>query len=230
MTGTQPQLAGNVSNSNERIEKENRKIFDAHGVFAINLMGSPGSGRTQLILRTVQGLSREIRIGVVEGSSTSDRLDSEQVLESGVPVTDVNTGGTGSVDATMLSRAIVKLPLRELDLVLVENVGGLILPAFPRLGTHANVVVASVPEGDEKPYRYPGIYSWADVVILNKTDLLQFVPFDLSVFRRGVQRVNPAAPVFPLSAYTGGDVHRWFDWLLEQCAVPKKPAVLSQTS
>jgi hydrogenase nickel incorporation protein HypB len=228
MNGTHLRLAGIVANSNERLENENRKIFDALGVFAINLMGSPGSGKTHLILRTIQGLSAQLQIGVVEGDTTSVTLDSEQVMASGVPVTEVNTGGIAGLDATMLSSAMAKLPLSQLDLVLVENVGNLILPASPKLGTHANVLVASVPEGDDKPYKYPSIYSSADVVILNKTDLLPAVPFDLAYFRRGIQRVNPAALVFLLSAYTGADVHRWFDWLFEQCGLPKKASAMQR--
>jgi hydrogenase nickel incorporation protein HypB len=228
MNAAHLQLVGSVANNHEGIENENRKIFDALDVFAINLMGSPGSGKTHLILRTIQGLSGRLQIGVVEGDTTSVTLDSEQVKASGVPVTDVNTGGSAGVDGTMLSSAMAKLPLSQLDLVLVENVGNLILPASLRLGTHANVLVASVPEGDDKPYKYSSIYSQADVVILNKTDLLPAVPFDLAYFRRGVERVNPEALVFPLSAYTGADVHRWFDWLLEQCGLPKKALAMQQ--
>jgi hydrogenase nickel incorporation protein HypB len=228
MNNTHLQWVGKVANGDERLDKENRKVFDALEVYAINLMGSPGSGKTHLILRTIQGLSRQLQIGVVEGDSTAVTLDSEQVMASGVPVAEVNTGGGGGVDAAMLRSAMAKLPLSQLDLVLVENVGNLILPTHPKLGTHANVLVASVPEGDDKPYKYPSIYSSADVVILNKTDLLPAVPFDLANFRRGVQRVNPQALVFPLSAYTGADVHRWFDWLFEKCGLPKKALVLGQ--
>jgi hydrogenase nickel incorporation protein HypB len=216
------QLAGNVTNRNECVEIENRKILDGFGVFAVNLMGAPGSGKTQLILRTIQGLSGQLQIGVVEGDTTSVTLDSEQVVASGVPVAEVNTGGSGGLDATMLSGAMAKLPLSQLDLLLVENVGSLILPASPKIGAHASVLVASVPEGDDKPYKYPGIYSRAGVVLLNKMDLLPAVSFDLAYFRRGVQKVNPEALVFPLSAYTGADVHWWFDWLLERCGIAKK--------
>lgn len=228
MSVANPQLVGNVAHSDGGIENENRRTLDGFGVFAINLMGSPGSGKTHLILRTIQGLSRQLRVGVVEGNTTAVTLDSEQVMASGVPVADVNTGGGGGVDARMLSQALTKLPLSELDLVFVENVGNLILPAAPKLGMHANVLVASVPEGDDKPYKYPTIYRSADVVILNKTDLLPAVPFDLAYFRRGIERINPKALVFPLSVYTGADVHRWFDWLFEHCGVSKKPSAMQQ--
>src|SRR5690349_7229813 len=125
MNNTHLQWAGKVANSDERLDKENRKVFDALEVYAINLMGSPGSGKTHLILRTIQGLSRQLQIGVVEGDSTAVTLDSEQVMASGVPVAEVNTGGGGGVDAAMLSGAMAKLPLSQLDLVLVENVGNL---------------------------------------------------------------------------------------------------------
>ena len=228
MNSTHLQLVGNVASSHGLVENENRKILQALEVFSINLMGSPGSGKTHLILRTIHGLCGQLQIGVVEGDTTSVALDSEQVMASGVPVTEVNTGDSGCVDALMLSSAMAKLPLSQLDLLLVENVGNLILPASSKLGTHANVLVASVPEGDDKPLKYPGIYRSADVVILNKTDLIPAIPFDLAEFRRGIERINPAALVFPLSAYTGADVHCWFDWLLKRCGVNQKPSALRQ--
>lgn len=229
MTGIQLQLAGNTANNRDYHADKNRERLDTLGVWSINLIGSPGAGKTQLILRTIQGLSRQLRIGVIEGDMTSVALDSEQVSALGRPVTQVSTGG-GALDAVMLGSALAKLPLNDLDLVIVENVGGLTLPGSPRLGTHANVLVASVPEGDDKPYKYPAIYRSADVVIVNKTDLLPSVQFDLAYFRCGVERLNPGVPLFPLSSYTGADVHRWFDWLSEQCGMGKRVSAMQQTA
>ncbi len=212
MTPIQPGEEGTMS-ANDRAAQENRTRLDAAGVFGINLMASPGAGKTSLVLRTIEALSTRVRIGVVEGDTTATTLDAERVSEVGVPVVPVNTGGSSQVDAALLSQALTSLPLEDLDLLIVENVGNLVWPARVRLGTHADVLIASVPEGDDKPYKYPHVYRSIDALVLNKTDLLPWVSFNLQYFRSGVAMLNPNVSFFSLSCYTGADLHRWIDWL-----------------
>jgi hydrogenase nickel incorporation protein HypB len=213
MASIQVPVVERILSANDRVAKENRARLDAAGVFALNLMASPGAGKTSLIVRTIEALSSSVRIGVVEGDTTATTLDADQVSEAGAPVIQVNTGGSCHLDAVMVSQALSSLPLERLDLLIVENVGNLVCPAAFRLGTHADVLIASVPEGDDKPYKYPKIYRNIDALVLNKTDLLPWIRFDLESFRRGVEMLNPGVALFPLSCYTGADLYRWLDWL-----------------
>jgi hydrogenase nickel incorporation protein HypB len=150
---------------------------------------------------------------VIEGDTAPVTIDADKVLAAGMPAVQVNTGGDCHLDAVMIQGALGSLPLDELDLVIVENVGNLVCPASFQLGTHASVLIASVPEGDDKPYKYPGIYRGVQAVILNKMDLLPYVPFDVDYFRRGVEALNPGLSFFPLSCATGEGVLAWVDWL-----------------
>lgn len=210
-----------ITGARDPIAERNRVHLRAASVYGINLMASPGGGKTSLILRTIQALSGRLRIGVVEGDTTAVTIDSAPIIETGVPVVQINTGSCCHLDATMLSSALERLPLADLDLLIVENIGNLVCSAARKLGVHSDVLIASVPEGDDKPYKYPNIYRNVDAVVLNKTDLLPYVEFDLSYFRRGVEQANPGVPLFPLSSYTGADVHRWVDWVSEKCPLPK---------
>jgi hydrogenase nickel incorporation protein HypB len=217
MVPIQVPVVERIMSANDRVAEENRARLDAASVFAVNLMASPGAGKTSLIVRTIEALSSSVRIGVVEGDTTVTTLDAEQVSEAGVPVVAVNTGGSCHLDAVMVNQALSSLPLEKLDLVIVENVGNLVCPAAFRLGTHADVLIASVPEGDDKPYKYPKIYRNIDALVLNKTDLLPWVSFNLESFHRGVEMLNPGVALFPLSCYTGADLYRWLDWLSLRC-------------
>jgi hydrogenase nickel incorporation protein HypB len=178
-------------------------------------MASPGAGKTSLITRTVEALRGDFRIGAVDGDIATS-LDADRIAASGVPVVQVNTGGTCHLDAVMLEQALPQLPLEELDLLIVENVGNLVCPASFDLGVHRNVLIASVPEGDDKPYKYPVMYRGVDVVLLNKIDVLDVFDFDVGYFRRGVEALNPGLAFLPLSCKTGEGMGVWLTWLREE--------------
>lgn len=202
-----------ILNANDQLAAENRLRLDANGVFAINILASPGAGKTSLILRTIEALSGRMRLGVVEGDTAPVTIDADKVSARGIPAVQINTGGGCHLDAVMFQMALPQFDLAQLDLMIVENVGNLICPANFRLGTHKNVLIASVPEGDDKPYKYPGIYRGVDALIINKVDLLPYVPFNMEYFRRGVEMLNPGLVTFPLSCRTGEGLEAWVEWL-----------------
>jgi len=202
-----------ILSANDRLAEQNRARLEAAHVFAVNIMASPGAGKTSTILRTIQALSPRLRIGVVEGDTAPVTIDADKVTAAGMPAVQINTGGECHLDAVMLASALPQLPLGELDLVIVENVGNLICPAAFHLGTHLNVLIASVPEGDDKPYKYPNIYRGIDALIVNKIDLQPYVEFNMDYFRRGVEMLNPGVVTFPISCRTGEGVERWVEWL-----------------
>jgi len=205
-----------IFNANDQLAALNRKRLDEAGVFAINLMASPGAGKTTLILNTIRALAPEIRIGVIEGDTAPVTIDADKVLAAGMPAVQINTGGDCHLDATMIEQGLNSLPLPELDLIIIENVGNLICPAAFQLGSHANVLIASVPEGDDKPYKYPNIYRGVQVLVVTKTDLLPYVTFNMDYFRQGVEMLNPGLVTFPLSCKTGDGVMLWTDWVRQQ--------------
>ena len=178
-------------------------------------MASPGAGKTSLITRTIEALRDEVRIGAVDGDIATT-LDADRIAAFGVPAVQINTGGGCHLDAVMLQRALLQLDLAELDLLIVENVGNLVCPANFKLGTHRDVLIASVPEGDDKPYKYPGMYRGVDALVLNKMDVLHAFDFDVDYFRHGVEVLNPGLAFFPLSCKTGEGVERWVDWLRDE--------------
>jgi hydrogenase nickel incorporation protein HypB len=184
-------------------------------VLALNLMASPGAGKTSVILATVAHLPADVRSGVIEGDLASS-IDTETVAAHGIPAVQINTGGSCHLDAPMVRNALPALPLNNLDLLFIENVGNLVCPAEFDLGADLAVVVASVPEGHDKPYKYPGMFASADVVLLNKCDLIQVFEFDVEHFRRGLAMVNRRAPTFQISCRTGSGMMDWTQWLLQQ--------------
>jgi hydrogenase nickel incorporation protein HypB len=208
-------IVENIMSANERLAKENRAVLDKAGVFSINIMASPGAGKTTFILKTLETLQGHLRMGVIEGDIASS-LDSEKVAEAGLPTVQINTGGDCHLDAVMLSNALSALPLDKLDLLIVENVGNLVCPVSFALGTHINVLIASIPEGDDKPYKYPGMYRGVQALVINKIDLLPYIPFRMDFFRKGVNVLNPGLITFIVSAMTGEGMAEWVDWLVEQ--------------
>ncbi len=204
-----------ILSANDQLAAANRATLDRTGTFAINLMASPGAGKTSLILCIVEALREELRLGAVDGDIATT-IDADRIAALGIPTVQINTGGSCHLDAVMLQQALPQLPLEELDLLIVENVGNLICPAEFKLGVHRNILIASVPEGDDKPYKYPGMYRGVDALILNKMDLLPHFDFDLDYFRRGVEVLNPGLAFFPLSCKTGEGLGAWLDWLREQ--------------
>jgi hydrogenase nickel incorporation protein HypB len=221
MTQTLVPIAESILSANDRLAEQNRMIIDRAGVFAINIMASPGAGKTSVILQTIRALSSRLRIGVIEGDTAPVTIDADKVMAAGIPAVQINTGGACHLDAAMLGSALSQLSLDQLDLLIVENVGNLVCPAAFRLGTHANVLICSVPEGDDKPYKYPKIYRGIDVLVLNKIDLLPYVEFNLDYFRRGVEILNPQVAILPISCRTGTEVHLWLEWIAEKVRLRK---------
>lgn len=205
-----------ILSANDQVAEINRARLNASGVFAINLMASPGAGKTSLILETIRALHNEMRIGVIEGDTAPVTIDADKVLASGMPAVQINTGGDCHLDAVMISGGLDQLPLEEIDLLIVENVGNLVCPAAFNLGTHASVLIASVPEGDDKPYKYPNIYRGLEVLIINKTDLLPYVRFNMDYFRQGVEMLNPGLKTFPVSCANGEGIQAWASWIRSQ--------------
>lgn len=205
-----------ILNANDQLALENRRRLDEQAVFAINVMASPGAGKTSLILRTIETLAGRLRLAVVEGDTAPVTIDADKISAQGVPAVQINTGGDCHLDAVMFQAALPQFDLEQLDLLIVENVGNLICPASFQLGTHRNVLIASAPEGDDKPYKYPNIYRGVDALIINKIDLLPYVSFDMDYFRRGVEALNPGLAAFPLSCRTGEGLEAWTTWLVAQ--------------
>lgn len=201
-----------ILSANDQLAAANRARLDEAGVLAINVMASPGAGKTSLITRTIEALKDEVSIGVIEGDIATT-IDADRIAAFGIPVVQINTGGACHLDAAMLQNALPRLPLDHLDLLIVENVGNLVCPATFKLGVHRDVLIASVPEGADKPYKYPVMYRGVDVLVLNKMDVLAAFDFDVDYFRRGVEVLNPGLAFFPLSCKTGEGLEAWLDWL-----------------
>jgi hydrogenase nickel incorporation protein HypB len=216
MTKTIP-VVERILSANDRIALQNRQRFNAAGLFAINLMASPGAGKTSLIMATVRALKNEFRIAAVDGDIATS-IDADKVAALGVPAVQINTGGACHLDAVMLHAALPQLSLAEIDLLIVENVGNLICPTSFRLGIHRSVLIASVPEGGDKPYKYPGMYQGVDAILLNKMDVLDAFDFDMDYFRRGVEILNPGLAFFPVSCKTGQGMEGWLDWVRTEVA------------
>lgn len=209
-------IVENILNANDHIALNNTKRLDEKGIYSINLMASPGAGKTSFIITTIQALPQEMRLGVIEGDTASVTIDSDKINSAGMPAVQVNTGGQCHLDAVMVENALDQLPLNDLDLLIIENVGNLICPAAFKLGTHASVLIASTPEGDDKPYKYPNIYRGLDVLIINKIDLLPYLDFNIDYFKQGVEMLNPGLITFEVSSKTGEGIQAWLAWLLEQ--------------
>jgi len=204
-----------ILSANEQIAERNRQLLDNKGVFAVNLMSSPGAGKTSLILETIRRLKGKTRIGVIEGDVSSS-LDAEKIGKESVPVIQINTGGACHLDANMLSSALNNVPLQDIELLLIENVGNLICPAGFALGEHKKVLVSSIPEGDDKPFKYPLMFDVADAVLINKIDLLTYLTFDTQGFSQAVRGINEKVEIFPISCATGQGIQEWVSWLLTQ--------------
>ena len=202
-----------ILSANDKIAEENRTMIDNSNVFSINIMASPGAGKTTLIERTIEALKDKLRIGMINGDIATS-FDAERAAAAGAEAVQINTGGDCHLDAVMLQPALKQIDLKNLDLLIVENVGNLVCPAEFILGTHKNILVASIPEGDDKPYKYPGMYRGVDAVVINKIDLLPYVPFRTEYFKTGIKILNPDAVQFEVSCQTGEGLSEWFKWIL----------------
>jgi hydrogenase nickel incorporation protein HypB len=198
----------NILEANETIASRNQQLLDKHEVFVINIMSAPGAGKTSLILQTLTRLKGRLDIAVIEGDVAST-VDAEKVQSTAKAVVQINTG-------KMPESCSLMAAMDNIDLLLIENVGNLICPAEFTLGEHKRVVISSLPEGDDKPIKYPLIFVDADAVIINKMDLLPYVDFDIAAFRRSITGLNPRAEIFELSSKTGEGIEKWCSWILEQ--------------
>jgi len=208
----------NILEANEAIAVRNQQLLDKHKIFALNIMAAPGAGKTSFILQTMARLKNRLNIAVIEGDVAST-VDAEKVKNEAMAVVQINTKNmpeSCALIAAMIEQALKELPLKNIDLLLIENVGNLICPSEFALGEHKRIVISSLPEGDDKPIKYPMIFADADVVVINKTDLLPFVDFDIPSFRCTVEGLNPKIKFFELSCKTGEGIEAWCSWILEE--------------
>ena len=209
----------NVMQYNKDEAELNRKRFKDNKVSVVNILSAPGAGKTTLIIETMKKLGSSINIGVIEGDISSTH-DSEKIKEYTGNVVQINTGGTCHLNASMIAEAIKKLPLKELDLLFIENVGNLICPVGFDLGEKARMVLSSVSEGDDKPVKYPKAFVKTDLVVLNKTDMLKYSDFNMGFFNSKVKELNPATEIIALSCKTHEGFKRWEEWvfsMIENC-------------
>jgi hydrogenase nickel incorporation protein HypB len=213
---TQLPVVEKILSANDLIALENQKLLDEYGVVAVNVMASPGAGKTSTILRAIEALHGRLQVGVIEGD-VAGRLDADKVAETGTPVVQINTGGGCHLDAPQVRSALQQLPLDGIDLLFIENVGNLVCPTGFALGEHVKMMIASVPEGHDKPIKYPGMFTVVDALVLNKVDLMPYLDFDLIAFRTAVRALNADAPLFEVSCKTGEGIKVWAEWLLAYC-------------
>lgn len=206
-----------ILNANNRIAEQNRQLLAEKRVMAVNVMSSPGAGKTTLILRTVEELGKRARVGVIEGDVSSS-IDADKLSGAGITSVQINTGGGCHLDASMVNPALASLPLNDIDILFIENVGNLICPGGFDLGERLRVVVLSTPEGDDKPHKYPALFAATEALVVSKTDLLPHVSFDLEGFRQTFHGINQKADLFAVSGVSGEGIKEWGTWLLERLA------------
>lgn len=204
-----------IMSANDKIAAKNQDLLNKNNVLAINVMSSPGAGKTSLILETIKRLKEKVRISVIEADIAST-MDADKIIKEGVPAIQINTGGECHTDANMFSAALEKLPLMDIDLLFLENVGNLVCPAEFRLGTQKNIMLLSIPEGHDKPIKYPLMFSTVDAVIISKMDYLPVSDFDLDQFEKVIKGMNPKVQIFRLSVRTGEGLDGWIKWLRMQ--------------
>jgi hydrogenase nickel incorporation protein HypB len=203
----------NIMNANDQLATKNRARLDEAGIFSINIMASPGAGKTSLIEQTLKRLPKNIKVTVVDGDIATS-IDADRAAAAGATAIQINTGGECHLDAIMLHSALDQIEnLNQFDLLIVENVGNLVCPSTFKLGTHKSILIASVPEGDDKPYKYPGMYRDVDALVINKIDLLPYIKFDMRYFQNGVEILSPDLVTFSCSCSTGEGLDDWVAWL-----------------
>jgi hydrogenase nickel incorporation protein HypB len=202
----------NVLDANERIAAENRRLFDEKKIYVINLMSSPGAGKTSLVEKTIMALKDRYRIAVIEGD-IQDTYDADRVAALGIPAVQINTGGACHIDGNMIREALPALDLNKIDLLISENVGNLVCPAEFKIGENAKVMILSTPEGADKPAKYPLMFQESAVMIINKIDLTPYVDFDLEKARRDALTLNRKLQIFEVSCKTGQGLENWVQWL-----------------
>jgi hydrogenase nickel incorporation protein HypB len=216
-----------VLNENHRLAAELRRQFAEHGVFVLNFISSPGSGKTSLLERTLAVLPRDARVAVLTGDIQTDN-DARRLARAGFPARQISTGGTCHLDARMIARALEDWPVADIDVLFIENVGNLVCPSSYDLGEHDKVVVLSVTEGEDKPLKYPSIFSKAELCIINKTDLLPYVSFDLQLARENVRKMHPGIDIIEVSCRTGEGLQRWLNWIEQRRQAACESAVMTR--
>ncbi len=201
-----------ILEANDRIAEENRKRFQDAGVYVVNLMGAPGAGKTTLLERTIRALKPGLRIGVIEGDIVGSD-DAERIGALNVPVVQINTGGACHLDANMISEVLDELPLKDLDMLIIENVGNLVCPAEFKVGEDMKMMVLSVAEGHDKPLKYPLMFRESSALVLNKIDLLPYMNTDMNKVRNDSLALNPELKIFEVSCATGAGIEKWATWL-----------------
>jgi hydrogenase nickel incorporation protein HypB len=215
------QVVKNVLDANERIAEDNRALFDRKKIFSINLMSSPGAGKTSLLEKTITALKDRYRIAVIEGD-IQDTYDADRIAELGIPVVQINTGGACHIDGNMIREALPAFDLDNTDLLITENVGNLVCPAEFKIGENVKIMILSTPEGADKPAKYPLMFQESSVMILNKIDLLPYVNFDMEKARRDALGLNKNLRIFEVSCKTSQGLEDWYKWLVEQIESYKK--------
>ena len=208
-----------ILNANEQYARKNSQLLAQRKQLCLNMISSPGSGKTTILVRTVSDLSGDLKIGVIEGDIRTD-IDAERIRATKAPAIQIETQGACHLSATQVNKALEQLPLDSLDVIFIENVGNLVCPSAFELGENGKVVVLSVAEGDDKPAKYPGIFAKSKALLVNKIDLLRgsLVEFDLDRVRTDARKLNQSIEIFPISAKTGEGMQRWYDWLTEQAS------------
>ncbi len=201
-----------ILEANDRIADENRRRFQEAGVYVVNLMGAPGAGKTTLLERTIKALKPHLKIGVIEGDIVGSD-DAERIGALGVPVVQINTGGACHLDANMISEVLSEFPLKELDLLIIENVGNLVCPAEFKVGEDIKMMVLSVAEGHDKPLKYPLMFRESSALVLNKIDLLPYMNTNMNKVRNDSLALNPQLKIFEVSCTTGAGIEAWAQWL-----------------
>lgn len=213
-------LEKKILDKSERFAQENRKLLDEHGVFMIDLLASPGAGKTSTIKATINALRDKYNLAIIEGDIASN-VDAVRIKEMGIPAVQINTGGSCHLEGDMINKALKVLDLDNTDLIIIENVGNLVCPTDFYLGEDVKVMILSVPEGDDKPLKYPGIFQAAKAIILNKVDTLPVFDFDVPLFEDHISNLNPQAPLFKVAATKEDGVAEWTDWVSQQIEAAK---------
>lgn len=206
------EIKKNIFEDNNKQADLVREQLKKDKTFLLNLMSSPGSGKTTVVVRTIEALKEEINMGIIEADIDSD-VDAKTVAKTNTKVIQLHTGGMCHLNADMTRQGLTELEIEDLDFVILENIGNLVCPAGFDTGAVKNVMILSIPEGDDKPLKYPSMFEMVDVLIINKIDAIGFFDFDIEAVKERVQKLNPDIKVFPMSAKTGEGVEPWADWL-----------------
>jgi len=211
----------NVLDANDRIAAENRALFDKNRVFVINLMSSPGAGKTTLVEKTIEALKNKYRIGVIEGD-IQDTYDADRIAQLGIPVVQINTGGACHIDGNMIRESLPSFDLSAIDLLICENVGNLVCPAEFKIGENTKIMILSAPEGADKPAKYPLMFQESSVMVINKIDLFPYVDFDAAKAKRDALAINKDLQIFEVSCKTGAGLEGWIKWLTNRIDAYRK--------